>query len=100
MTCIAALMLRIIVVFRGGPKMRSNKSQCADGPSRAPGRGILHEMTSRRFGPTRPKSSSASPRGTVVDLFCGVGGLTHGFWLEGYNVAAGIDVDDRCRFPY
>jgi DNA (cytosine-5)-methyltransferase 1 len=36
----------------------------------------------------------------VVDLFCGVGGLTHGFILEGFDVAAGIDVDESCRFAY
>ena len=36
----------------------------------------------------------------VVDLFCGVGGLTHGFILEGFDVALGIDSDPSCRFPY
>lgn len=36
----------------------------------------------------------------VVDLFCGAGGLTHGFFLEGFNVVAGIDMDKACRFPY
>lgn len=35
-----------------------------------------------------------------MDLFCGAGGLTHGFHLEGYAVTAGIDVDEDCRFPY
>jgi DNA (cytosine-5)-methyltransferase 1 len=37
---------------------------------------------------------------SCVDLFCGVGGLTHGFILEGIPVIAGIDVDSACRFPY
>jgi DNA (cytosine-5)-methyltransferase 1 len=37
---------------------------------------------------------------SCVDLFCGVGGLTHGLRKEGINVTAGIDVDDRCRYPY
>ena len=36
----------------------------------------------------------------VIDLFCGAGGLSHGFHLEGFPVAAGIDVDERCRYPY
>jgi DNA (cytosine-5)-methyltransferase 1 len=40
------------------------------------------------------------PRGTVVDLFCGAGGLTHGFRLEKYAVVAGVDVDEACRFAY
>lgn len=35
-----------------------------------------------------------------VDLFCGAGGLTHGFVLEGLPVVAGIDMDPACRFPY
>lgn len=35
-----------------------------------------------------------------VDLFCGAGGLTHGFILEGLPVVAGIDLDSACRFPY
>jgi len=36
----------------------------------------------------------------VIDIFCGVGGLTHGFVLEGLNVAAGFDADESCRFPF
>jgi DNA (cytosine-5)-methyltransferase 1 len=36
----------------------------------------------------------------VIDLFCGVGGMTHGFMLEGLNVVAGIDFDSTCKFPY
>ncbi|MGB6008128.1 DNA cytosine methyltransferase [Castellaniella sp.] len=35
-----------------------------------------------------------------IDLFCGAGGLTHGFILEGLPVVAGIDLDPACRFPY
>lgn len=37
---------------------------------------------------------------SCVDLFCGAGGLTHGFVLEGLPVVAGIDLDPVCRFPY
>lgn len=37
---------------------------------------------------------------SCVDLFCGAGGLTHGFVLEGLPVAAGIDLDGACRYPY
>lgn len=36
----------------------------------------------------------------VVDVFCGVGGLSHGFVLEGFDVRAGIDVDPSCRYAY
>lgn len=35
-----------------------------------------------------------------VDLFCGVGGLTHGLTRGGIRVSAGIDIDENCRFPY
>jgi DNA (cytosine-5)-methyltransferase 1 len=37
---------------------------------------------------------------TAVDLFCGVGGLTHGFESVGIPVAAGINVDPDCRHPF
>lgn len=37
---------------------------------------------------------------SCVDLFCGAGGLTHGFKLEGLSVVAGIDMDPACRYPY
>ena len=37
---------------------------------------------------------------SCVDLFCGVGGLTQGFILEGLSVNAGIDLDPACRYPY
>jgi DNA (cytosine-5)-methyltransferase 1 len=39
-------------------------------------------------------------RYSVVDVFCGVGGLTHGFVLEGFDVVAGIDSDPSCRYAY
>ncbi|MBE2200952.1 MAG: DNA cytosine methyltransferase [Anaerolinea sp.] len=37
---------------------------------------------------------------TAVDLFCGVGGLTHGLHQAGIHVAAGIDADPSCKFAY
>lgn len=36
----------------------------------------------------------------MVDLFCGAGGLSYGFKSYSIKVAAGIDVDEGCRFPY
>jgi DNA (cytosine-5)-methyltransferase 1 len=35
-----------------------------------------------------------------IDLFCGIGGLTHGLQRGGVPVVAGVDVDPACRFPY
>lgn len=46
------------------------------------------------------KRITASERISAVDLFCGVGGLTHGLVRGGISVAAGIDIDKACRFPY
>jgi len=36
----------------------------------------------------------------AVDLFCGAGGLTHGLIRSGISVAAGIDLDPACRYPF
>ena len=36
----------------------------------------------------------------VVDLFCGVGGLTCGLNQSGLKVKAGFDIDDTCKYPY
>ena len=36
----------------------------------------------------------------VIDLFCGIGGLTHGLINEGFNVLAGIDNDPMCKYGY
>ena len=36
----------------------------------------------------------------VIDLFCGVGGLTQGFVMEDFNVISGYDNDISCKFSY
>lgn len=36
----------------------------------------------------------------VVDLFCGVGGLTNGLQQAGLKVVAGFDFDESCKFAY
>jgi DNA (cytosine-5)-methyltransferase 1 len=46
------------------------------------------------------KNSKATELGSVIDLFSGIGGLSHGFYLEGFNVVAGIDVDVSCRYAF
>jgi DNA (cytosine-5)-methyltransferase 1 len=35
-----------------------------------------------------------------VDLFCGIGGLTHGLIKAGVRVNAGIDNDETCRYAF
>ncbi|HLD12495.1 MAG TPA: DNA (cytosine-5-)-methyltransferase [Candidatus Nanoarchaeia archaeon] len=37
---------------------------------------------------------------SAIDLFCGVGGLTHGLELAGIKVVAGIDSDVSCKYAY
>lgn len=37
---------------------------------------------------------------SAVDLFCGVGGLTHGLQLSGIPVVAGLDVEHSCQYAY
>ncbi len=37
---------------------------------------------------------------STVDLFCGAGGLTHGFEKARLIVKAGYDIDPACQFPY
>lgn len=37
---------------------------------------------------------------SAIDLFCGVGGLTHGLQLAGVPVVAGFDVENSCKYAY
>jgi DNA (cytosine-5)-methyltransferase 1 len=37
---------------------------------------------------------------SAVDLFCGIGGLTHGLIKAGIPVKAGIDIDEGCKYPF
>ena len=37
---------------------------------------------------------------SVVDIFCGAGGLSYGFLENGFTVVAGVDIDEQCRHPY
>jgi DNA (cytosine-5)-methyltransferase 1 len=36
----------------------------------------------------------------VIDLFCGIGGLSHGFVKEDFKVVAGIDIDETCKYSF
>ena len=44
------------------------------------------------------KKSQAT--GEVVDLFCGVGALSHGLKRAGLKIIAGYDTDSRCKFAF
>ena len=57
------------------------------------------KKTNRRT-PKRIDADRVSFRASVVDLFCGAGGLSYGFKSQSFRLAAGIDIDESCRFPY
>ncbi len=44
--------------------------------------------------------SKGGPRIVAVDLFCGAGGLSYGLQQAGVSVAAGVDIDPACQFPF
>ena len=50
-------------------------------------------MSDERFG--QPFLSTSQP--TVVDLFCGAGGLSYGMQRAGMTIAGGIDIEPACR---
>jgi DNA (cytosine-5)-methyltransferase 1 len=52
------------------------------------------KLTRGRRRPFRDK------RVKVVDLYCGIGGLSHGLMLEGLDVVAGVDNDKTCKYGF
>ena len=52
-------------------------------------------MTRRSVAPRK-----SAPKIVGVDLFCGVGGLTHGLVRGGIEITAGFDIDAGCRYPF
>ena len=36
----------------------------------------------------------------VVDLFCGIGGLSYGLKTSGFRILAGYDLDGTCEYAY
>lgn len=57
-------------------------------------------MDERMNSLTKKKRRGEVDQCTVVDLFAGAGGLTHGFVCEGFHVAAGIDADPNFQYVY
>jgi DNA (cytosine-5)-methyltransferase 1 len=45
-------------------------------------------------------SSQCGGIASVVDLFCGAGGLSYGLSREGFGLVCGIDLDESCRYPF
>ena len=40
------------------------------------------------------------PKIEVVDLFCGIGGLSYGMKSKGFDILAGYDLDSTCQYAY
>ena len=40
------------------------------------------------------------PNIEVVDLFCGIGGLSYGMKCKGFKIKAGYDLDGSCKYAY
>lgn len=63
-------------------------------------------MRDRRRGLTEGKDqfnvgkNIVTKQPEVVDLFCGVGALSHGLKLAGCKIVAGYDMDARCRYAF
>ncbi|MEP6868963.1 MAG: DNA cytosine methyltransferase [Novosphingobium sp.] len=53
----------------------------------------------RLSGSLQPCAKGGAKRIVAIDLFCGAGGLAYGLKQAGLKVAAGVDLDPRCRFP-
>ncbi|VFM99116.1 MAG: C-5 cytosine-specific DNA methylase [Candidatus Kentron sp. G] len=60
---------------------------------------LLHDRRAIRTT-VSPCGNTVKVHASVIDVFCGAGGLTHGFKIEGFPVACGIDVDEACRYPF
>jgi DNA (cytosine-5)-methyltransferase 1 len=46
------------------------------------------------------RSTRMSVSVAAIDLFCGIGGLTHGIIKAGIPVVAGVDTDKTCRYAF
>lgn len=46
------------------------------------------------------KQTELLPKIEVVDLFCGIGGLSYGLKTAGFNILAGFDLDYTCQYAY
>ena len=48
----------------------------------------------------RWNAHSVSPITEVVDLFCGIGGLSYGLKSQGFVIKGGFDLDATCKYAY
>lgn len=49
---------------------------------------------------TAAKNCKKIPKIEVIDLFCGIGGLSFGMKSKGFDILAGYDLDSTCQYAY
>ena len=49
---------------------------------------------------TKNKRREKLPNIEVIDLFCGIGGLSYGMKSKGFKIIEGIDIDATCKYAY
>ena len=55
---------------------------------------------SRVEGSVEQTTKSTKVAASVVDIFSGAGGLSHGFRQKGFSIVGGIDIDEDCRYAF
>lgn len=48
----------------------------------------------------KTKEGKSLPPIEVIDLFCGIGGLSYGLKNKGFKIIAGFDLDYTCKYAY
>jgi len=61
---------------------------------------MLAGTTVKEAAAPKPDVSNNSKLGSVIDLFCGAGGLSYGLKSAGLNIAGGFDIDGFCKHAY
>ena len=49
---------------------------------------------------SKKRCGTRHPKVEVVDLFCGIGGLSYGMKTAGFDILAGYDLDWTCQYAY
>lgn len=63
-------------------------------------RGVILQLDEALPDACKKTMQETMQENSVIDLFCGAGGLAYGLSSAGLRIAAGIDLDPACRFPF
>lgn len=61
---------------------------------------MANELNAHTDAKTSGKRRGRLPCIEVVDLFCGIGGLSYGMKSHGLHIIEGFDIDDTCKYAY